>query len=243
MTANNKIFIGCSGFSNRDWKGLLYPEDTAAKDYLKVYSQKFNAVEINSTFYRRPMAKTLENWYNLSAEDFNFFIKIPKTITHIKKLQNTKEEVQIFCDHISEGLKEKLSGFLFQMPPSFHYSVAHLEQLCESVDSRYHNVVEFRHNSWWREEVFKILHDNNIVFSGVSIPKDIPEEVINNNDSTLYYRLHGKPVMFKSAYSEEFLMQLAEDIKKCNITAYILFNNTWGDAAIKNALFLKSLLK
>ena len=243
MTADNKIFIGCSGFSSRDWKGILYPEDTPAKDYLKAYSQKFNTVEINSTFYRRPMAKTLDNWYNLSAGDFKFFIKIPKSITHIKKLENTKEEVQIFCDHISGGIKEKLSGFLFQMPPSFHYSVAHLEQLCESVDSRYHNVVEFRHNSWWREEVFKILHDNNIVFSGVSIPKDIPEEVINNNDSTLYYRLHGKPVMFKSAYSEEFLMQLAEDIKKCNITAYILFNNTWGDAAIKNALFLKSLLK
>ena len=71
----NKIFIGCSGFSERSWKGFFYPEELLSKDYLNYYSKHLNAVEINSTFYRKPTLKTLEKWYNETEDDFKFFIK------------------------------------------------------------------------------------------------------------------------------------------------------------------------
>lgn len=237
----NKPFIGCSGFSERLWKGFFYPEDLPSKDYLTYYSKHLKSVEINSTFYRKPTQKTLENWFQRAPEDFKFFIKIPKTITHIQKLGNTKDLVEEFCSHISAGLKEKLAGFLFQLPPSYTYTEENLQKLIETVLPQYTNVVEFRHKSWWNEEVLQILKKNDLIFSGVSIPKDIPEEVIINSEKILYYRLHGVPVMFKSEYSEEFLESLAKKIKNFEGSSYIYFNNTFGTSGIKNALYLNEI--
>ena len=239
----SRIYIGCSGFSNRDWKGFFFPEELPPKEQLNFYSTQFNTVEINSTFYRRPRAQTLENWCQRTDEDFKFFIKIPKTITHIKRLKETAAETADFCQHIHHGIQEKLAGFLFQMPPSFHYSEEHLEQLIKTVDSRFLNVVEFRHKSWWTEEIFETLKKKNIVFSGVSFPKDIPDDFIINNSKSVYYRLHGVPVLFKSEYSVEELEKLAKEIKKAKQDVFIFFNNTWGTAALKNALYLKKILE
>src|SRR5690606_22275319 len=112
------------------------------------------------------------NLYQRTDEDFKFFIKIPKTITHIKRLKETAAETADFCQHIHQGIQEKLAGFLFQMPPSFHYREENLEQLITTVDSQFLNVVEFRHESWWTEEIFETLRKKNIVVSGVSFPKN-----------------------------------------------------------------------
>ena len=159
----NKSFIGCSGFSETFWRGFFYPEDLPAKEYLSYYSNHLQAVEFNSTFYRRPTLKTLEKWVNETGEDFQFFIKIPKTITHLKKLEETKNEVSEFCNYISSGLNEKLGGFLFQLPPSFHYSEENLEKVLNTIDDQFLNVVEFRHSSWWIPNVFDILKMKNMI--------------------------------------------------------------------------------
>lgn len=239
----SRIYIGCSGFSNRDWKGFFFPEELLSKEQLNFYATQFNTVEINSTFYRRPRPQTLANWYERTGEDFKFFIKIPKTITHIKRLKATSAETADFCSHVHEGIREKLAGFLFQLPPSFHYSEEHLEQVIETVDSGFLNVVEFRHKSWWTEEIFETLKKKNIVFSGVSFPKNIPDDFIINNSKSVYYRLHGVPVLFKSEYSVEELEKLAKEIRKAKQDVFVFFNNTWGIAALKNALYLKKLLE
>ena len=235
----NKIFIGCSGFSERSWKGFFYPEELLSKDYLNYYSKHLNAVEINSTFYRKPTSKTLEKWYNETEDHFKFFIKIPKTITHLKKLVETEIDTKEFCNHISSGLKNKLAGFLYQFPPSFQLSTENVEKVLNTIDASYLNVVEFRHHSWWTDEVFQNLKSKKIVFSGVSIPREIPDDFIINNADFAYYRLHGVPQMFKSEYSEHELVDLSENIKNFNGTTFIFFNNTYGIAGIKNALYLK----
>jgi uncharacterized protein YecE (DUF72 family) len=102
--------------------------------------------------------------------------------------------------------------------------------------------VEFRHKSWWNEEVMEILKKKNIVFSGVSFPKDLPDDFIINSNDSAYYRLHGVPVLSKSEYSESEMEKLAENIKNANRNVYIFFNNTWGTAALKNALYLTKIL-
>lgn len=238
----NKIYVGCSGFTGRDWKGIFYPEELPGKEQLTFYSTKFNAVEINSTFYRKPRQQTLEKWRSAVHDDFRYFIKIPKTITHILKLENTMQEVSAFCDYISEGLGKKLAGFLFQLPPSYHYSEENLQKVLSTVNSNYLNVIEFRHSSWWREDIFEILKQNNLIFSGVSYPKGISDEFITNHQKTAYYRLHGVPVMFKSEYTDAELQNLAEKIKESDRDVYVFFNNTWGTAALKNAQHLQELL-
>lgn len=237
------LYIGCSGFYNNDWKGSLYPEDAKSKDFLILYSREFNSVEINSTFYRKPTAKTLVKWTDETPDGFRFFIKIPKTISHEKRMKDCKEEISAFCDHIESHLKSKLSGFLYQFPPSFKCTEGNLDLILDNIDSRFLNVIEFRHESWWNKDVFDILKENNIIFSGVSFPGNLPEDVIVNHPDILYYRLHGKPVLYKSEYSEDFLKGLAEKIRNSQQKAFIFFNNTWGTSAIKNGLYLKNLLK
>lgn len=236
------LYIGCSGFYNNDWKGSLYAEDAKSKDYLTLYSREFNSVEINSTFYRKPTAKTLLKWAAETPDDFRFFIKIPKAISHEQRLKDCKQEISEFCYHIKDHLKEKLSGFLYQFPPSFKNTQENTELILNNLDFNFLNVIEFRHESWWRDEIFSLLKDHNIVFSGVSFPGNLSEDVIINHPEILYYRLHGKPVLYKSEYSEEFLDLLAEKIKNSQQQAYIFFNNTWGTAAIKNSLYLKKIL-
>lgn len=235
------LYIGCSGFYNNDWKGSLYPEDAKSKDFLTLYSQAFNCVEINSTFYRKPTAKTLLKWAEETPDDFRFFIKIPKTISHEKRLKDCREEISEFCLHIQDHLKEKLSGFLYQFPPSFKNTPENISLILDSLDFSYLNVIEFRHESWWRDEIFSLLKDRQIVFSGVSFPGNLPEDVIINHPGILYYRLHGTPVLYKSEYNEEFINHLAEKIKAGRQTTFIFFNNTWGTAAVKNALYLKEI--
>lgn len=239
----NKILVGCSGFSQGYWKGIFYPENLPSKEYLNFYAQHLFAVEINSTFYRKPQEKTLEKWFTETGDEFKFFIKIPKTITHLQKLEKTDELTTVFCDYISKGLRQKLGGFLFQLPPSFRFSSDNLDKVLNTVDEKYLNVVEFRDKSWWTKEIQVKLAEKNIVFSGVSIPKDIPDALVINNGDFAYYRLHGVPQLFKSEYSEEMLLKLAGEIKNFNGTFYIFFNNTNGVAAIKNALFLNHKLR
>lgn len=243
MMTKENLYIGCSGFYNNDWKGSLYPKDTPSKDFLSLYSQTFNSVEINSTFYRKPTSKTLLKWYDETPDDFKFFIKIPKAITHINRLENSKEEIAAFCDHIQSNLKDKLAGFLYQLPPSFKNTAENTERIINNIDHTFLNVIEFRHISWWQKEIFVFLKQHNIVFSGVSFPGNLPEDFIINHPGILYYRLHGKPVLYKSEYSEPFLDELAEKIRNSQQTAFIFFNNTWGTSAITNSLYLKSILE
>lgn len=237
------IYIGCSGFSERLWKGYFYPDNLPTNEYLIYYAQQLNSVEINSTFYRKPTLKTLAKWYSQVPADFSFFIKMPKFITHINRLANSEVLIDDFCKHLAEGLKDKLAGFLFQLPPSFKYSPDNLELVIRAAQPQYMNAVEFRDKSWWTDEVRKRLAEKNIMFSGVSIPKDIPEAFIGNVAARAYYRLHGNPIMFKSEYSREYLENLAKSIINFEGEVYIYFNNTFGIAGIKNALTLRDLLQ
>ena len=241
--AKGSVFIGCSGFSESLWKGFFYPEDLASKDFLQFYSRKLNTVEINSTFYHRPRSSTVQKWYDETPDDFKFFIKVHKYFTNTKRLLDCLDDLEVFRSNISNILKDKLAGFLFQMPPSFKFSDENLDRVLKIENPDYLNVTEFRDNSWWNEEISGKLQEKNIIFSGVSIPKNIPDDVIINNQNLLYYRLHGVPQLFKSEYSESFLNELAKEINRFTGTKFIYFNNTFGTAGIKNALYLSKILK
>jgi len=240
-TIKKKYHIGCSGFYNTDWKGSLYPVDSQNKDFLKLYSQTFDTVEINSTFYRKPTAKTLQKWKEETPDDFRFFIKIPKTISHFGYSESKKEEFENFCHYITYHLESKLAGFLIQFPASFHYTENNLKWLAETLSYDFLIAVEFRHASWWNDDIFELFKKHQWIFCGVSFPGKLSEDVIVTHSEIGYYRLHGKPVLYKSLYSEEFLGNLMNRIKTADRDFYILFNNTWGTSAIENSLYLKKI--
>ncbi len=235
-----QYYIGCSGFYYKEWKALFYPEGLPAKDWFKFYCKHFNTIEINSSFYRKPSLASLQKWYADSPPDFLFSMKAPRLITHLKRFQIEQEEINVFYELLAEGLQEKLATVLFQLPPSFSYTPERLDLICSQLDSRWHNVLEFRHASWWQQAVFDRLQQQQLIFCGQSYPGDLPETPVINNE-LIYYRFHGKPVLYKSEYSPEVLQDTLEAIAAKAERAFIFFNNTWGPAALHNSRQLQEL--
>ena len=239
----HEIHTGCSSFYNTYWKGIFYPEDLARKEWFAYYCQHFNSYELNATFYKFPTLKSLQNWYDKSPTDFLFSVKAPKTITHLKKFTDCKQEINDFYDTCSEGLKEKLGCILFQLPPSFQYSPERLSLIVESLNLDFKNVIEFRNQTWWIEEVYEVFTENNITFCSVNYP-NLPTDIIQTNEIG-YLRFHGNPKLFYSSYNDEELKRVADFLFSKNKFKkfFIYFNNTASTAGILNALTLKDILE
>ena len=220
---------------NKHWKNVFYPDTLPQTQWLNFYSEHFKTVELNSTFYRFPTVKSLQTWYNKSPSDFMFSIKVPKTITHINKFNGSEEQINDFYAVCGEGLQSKLGCVLFQLPPSIHFSEEKLLQITNSLNPRFKNVIEFRHESWWRQNVYDALSQKHIIFCSVSHPT-LPATIIANTE-TIYVRLHGNIKMFYSNYSTEQLNDLYKTVINENKIkeAFIYFNNTASNAGILNA--------
>jgi uncharacterized protein YecE (DUF72 family) len=233
--------IGCSGFYYREWKDFFYPQGLAQKDWFKFYCEQFNTIEINSSFYKMPTEKALAKWRSDSPDDFVFTMKAPRLITHYKKLKDCENDLAEFHQIIEAGLQEKLACVLFQFPPSFSFTEERLAQLIELLHQTLKNVVEFRHVSWWTETVFEQLAANNIIFAGQSHPSNLPDELIQTS-SSIYYRFHGKPVLYKSEYDISVIEDFKKQVPTTAAQAFVYFNNTWGTGAITNAKQLINLI-
>lgn len=235
-----KLHIGCSSYYNSNWKPEFYPEGLPRKEWFDFYCQHFNTYEMNGTFYKPPTVKNLISWYDKSPEDFIFSVKAPKIITHLKKFNDSQKEIQEFYQTCEEGLKHKLGLVLFQLPPSFHYSDENLDLVLSNLNTEFQNIIEFRHLSWWNDEVLKIFKEKNITFCNVSHPT-LPDSIAKTN-SLGYFRFHGSPKMFYSSYENEYLEKILESIATKNFEEfYIYFNNTASIAGISNALEMKKL--
>lgn len=234
--------IGCSGYHYRHWRGVFYPEKLPMRRWFEFYSQHFATLELNVTFYRFPQLSFLENWYAQSPPDFLFAVKAPQLITHYKQFHNVQQLLGDFYDTTGRGLREKLGPILFQLPPRMAYEPERLDRILACLDPSFVNVLEFRHPSWWREEVYTALRERQVVFSGQSHPL-LPDAVVATAP-TLYYRCHGVPHLYASPYSEDALRGLAAQVATAPGVepAYVFFNNDIGGSAIPNAQFLRGLL-
>ena len=232
-------YIGTSGYSYSYWKNRFYPEGLPASKQLDYYSKHFNTVELNYTFYRFPSVKALNAAATGTSDDFLFSLKVHKSITHQMRMKDAKEKIAEFMDITLEGLGTKLGCVLFQLPPSYSYSEERLEDIIRNVPRHSRNVIEFRHTSWWKEDVYKALADAGLTFCSVSFP-GLPADNIMMGD-VFYKRMHGVPELFKSSYADDVLKSLSEEIPD-NKTSFIYFNNTMYEAGYSNAKTLKECL-
>jgi len=239
-----KWHIGCSGFSYKEWREEFYPKGLAQSKWFDYYTKHFDTLELNVTFYRFPTLNSLRSWYDKAPDGFNFSSKVPRSITHFKKFEQTEGMINDFYSLLREGLKEKLACVLFQLPPSFTYSKERLAKVVEQTDSSFSNVIEFRHESWWRKDVQKEMQKHNISFCGVSFPKISFDDAVINTP-LCYYRFHGVPKLFYSQYDEAFIAKIYNQISKSKKikTAFIYFNNTASLAALHNAKYFQQLIK
>ena len=239
-----QIFIGCSGFHNKDWKEKFYPAGIPQSRWFEYYCSKFNTLELNTTFYRFPRVESLKRWYAKSPENFVFSVKVPRLITHYKQLKDSARMLNDFYNSVRDGLQDKLGAVLFQLPSRIIYSEDFLTRIVEAVHEDFLNVVEFRHASWWHSRVYSALRKQKIIFCGISYP-ELPAEIVSNS-STIYYRFHGLKKLYFSQYTKKDIDAFANTLAQESSvkTAYIYFNNTATLAAVRNAVQLeKSLLK
>ena len=237
-----KWWIGCSGFHYKEWKEVFYPKGVPQTKWFEYYCQHFNTIELNTTFYRFPRPEALQSWYNRSPESFKFSVKGPRLISHYKMFIDCERLLGDFYASIYEGLTDKLGCVLFQLPKRLLYSEEVLNRIIENLDPSFDNVVEFRDKSWWNKKVYNALKKHKITFCGISHPT-LQDDVVKNN-SNLYYRFHGVPVLYKSEYKKEFIEEITDEVKAAGTfkEAYIYFNNTWGTGAIANAKQMHALL-
>ena len=155
--------IGCSGWSYEGWRGNFYPKKMDNKDYLSFYSNLFKFVEVDSTYYHIPSRSTVRGWKDKTPEDFKFSLKFPKLITHEKKLEDVAKPLSILFYSL-EPLIEKTITLLIQLPPflSEKKGFNPLKDMIRHLDKRFRYSLEVRHSSWFNDNVYDFLKENNI---------------------------------------------------------------------------------
>jgi len=154
------FYVGTSGYSYKEWKGTFYPEDMPEKQMLHYYGERFRSVEINNTFYRMPKASVLEGWAAEVPADFKFVLKASQRITHMQRLKDAGDSVSYLLK-VAVALKERLGPLLFQLPPFLRNDVPRLRDFMALLPNDPRVAIEFRHESWFNDEVFTLLRERN----------------------------------------------------------------------------------
>ena len=161
-----RILVGTSGWSYKEWKGSFYPADLPADDMLRYYGTRLPAVEINNSFYRIPKEKVLLEWADQVPADFRFVLKASRRITHINRLANEDGTLEYFLRTINV-LGERLGPTLFQCPPSLRKDMVRLRDFLALVPRTWRAALEFRHASWFTDEVYDALRGHDIALVAV----------------------------------------------------------------------------
>jgi uncharacterized protein YecE (DUF72 family) len=238
------IRIGTAAWSIPKEHATPFPE---AGSHLERYGAVLNAVEINSSFYRPHRTATYGRWAASVPESFRFAVKIPKAITHERRLKDAGDLLDRFLSEAG-GLGPKLGPLLVQLPPSLSFQAGIADRFLTELRSRVPGsiVCEPRHSSWFTPEVETLLDELRIA----RVAAD-PAAVAGANEpggwrGLSYYRLHGSPRIYYSAYSAEYLAAIAEVLAKgaaAGVETWCIFDNTAAFAATGDALTTKRLVQ
>jgi uncharacterized protein YecE (DUF72 family) len=212
------LIVGTSGYSYKEWKGSFYPEKIAAKDMLSYYASRLPAVEINNTFYRLPQLTMVEGWKTQVPDTFRFSVKAPQRITHFKRLKDAEEQTKYFLETVS-ALEDRLGVILFQLPPNMKKDLERLENFLKHLTVDTPAAFEFRHPTWFDDDVLAVLHSHNRALC-VSDTDDLPVSHIDKTADWGYLRLR------RVNYSETDLSDWLKRVREQNWkTTYVFFKH------------------
>jgi uncharacterized protein YecE (DUF72 family) len=233
--------IGCSGWFYWHLKGSFYPTQMPTRDWFSHYAEQFTTVELNAPFYSWPTVATVKSWLKQAgSRDMIYTVKVSELITHIRKFDGTGTLVRDF-GYIADLLGPRMGCFLFQLPPSYHYSPDRLAEMLAQLDPARRNVIEFRHPSWWNGRVYEAFESAGAIFCSCSGPR-LPDELIKTADD-IYIRFHGVHRWYRHDYTEKELALWADRIRDARgKRVWVYFNNDRDGYAIKNARTLAKIL-
>jgi uncharacterized protein YecE (DUF72 family) len=235
------IYVGTSGWTYDDWQGAFYPDDVKGAERLSFYATKFDTVEVNATFYRNPAPTAIKAWNTRLGPAFHLVVKGSRAVTHLKKLADFDEALTRCLDRVLQ--LKRLRVILWQLPPSLHKDVERLDAFLHVLPVSVRHAVEFRHESWWDDDVAGVLERHKAAFVAVSHPK-MPADYYQTTDF-LYVRFHGLgKQLYRYDYSRRELAEWADRLTPHlkGRTLYAFFNNDYEANAPRNALTFRELL-
>lgn len=241
----SSLFIGCAGWSVPK---AYADEFSLTGSQLERYASRLRAVEINSSFYRPHQPKTYARWAASVPHDFQFAVKAPKLITHEQRLREIDEPLKRFLGEVT-SLGAKLGPLLFQFPPSLPFEPGVAKEFFNHLRQNFEGqvVCEPRHRSWFTLESEELLHEFKIARVAADPALLTQAGEPGGWNGLIYYRLHGSPQMYYSAYSPEYLEALSQTLFASatnSVTTWCIFDNTAEFAAMGNALaVVKSIEK
>jgi uncharacterized protein YecE (DUF72 family) len=212
-----RLLVGTSGYSYKEWKGSFYPEDLPASAMLRHYATRLPAVEINNTFYRMPRAEMLAGWAEQVPDGFRFALKASQRITHHRRLKDAADSVDFFF-RVASTLGDRLGPTLFQLPPNLSRDLPRLREFLAILPAGCRGAFEFRHASWFDDEVFGALRERNLALC-VAEDEKLETPLVATTDWG-YLRLR------RQDYAEEDLKRWSDQIAGQPWTeAYVFFKH------------------
>ncbi len=213
------IYAGTSGYSYKEWKGRFYPQTTVAKDMLSFYASKLPAVELNNTFYRLPQPGMIESWKAQVPKNFRFCVKASQGITHFRRLKDAADATKRMLEIVS-GLEERLAAVIYRLPEDFEKDLARLETFLKHLPRNPPAVFDFRHPSWFDDDVVQLLRSENRVLC-VSDMDELPAaRDIHRTADWGYVRL--RRVNYSTADLREWISRMKDQDWK---TAFVFFKH------------------
>jgi uncharacterized protein YecE (DUF72 family) len=243
-TESERIFVGTAGWSLPRVEQNHFPP---IGSHLERYASRFRVTEINSSFHRSHKPAIWTRWRDAVPTAFRFSVKLPKAITHVARLEGTDESVAAFLDETSV-LEAKLGCFLVQLPPKLLYDATVAGAFFRDLQARSAVWIacEPRHPSWFTPEADTLLRDLGIARVAADPPRVPTGSEPGGSRGLSYFRLHGSPKMYYSAYSDEFIRRLADRLRQeaaAGPAVWCIFDNTTLGAATRNALDLTTALQ
>jgi uncharacterized protein YecE (DUF72 family) len=239
----NQIWIGTSGWTYDGWRGPLYPAKLPKAQWLGFYASQFSTTEINGSFYRTPSLEAVRSWRHQTPDQFTFAWKASKFITHWKRLASTCENSIALMQTRLRVLAPKVGVVLFQLPPNFSKDLPRLASFLDMLPGGYRYAFEFRHNSWYEDDVLDVLHGHDIALC-LSDHADAPTPW-ETTARHVYVRGHGPSGRYYGSYSGRTLRRWARAVASWQSErreVFVYFDNDQKAAAPQDARRLTEMV-
>jgi uncharacterized protein YecE (DUF72 family) len=246
VTGPLNVRIGCSGWVYKDWRGDFYPEKLPQREWLSHYAGTFDTVEVNNTFYRLPTEQAVRGWVEQTPDGFAYAVKASRYLTHIKRLKDLAKYGKTRLFNVLAPMIEanKLAVILWQLPPNYQRNDERLESALAALEDGCRHAFEFRHPSWFCEDVYAMLRERNVALVMADDPKMPFQDHRQHTADWIYIRFHrgsrGRDGNYAPTEIETWARRIAQWRRRRDVYAY--FNNDWNGHAFRNAQALKRKL-
>ncbi|HEX3802818.1 MAG TPA: DUF72 domain-containing protein [Solirubrobacteraceae bacterium] len=237
------VRIGCSGWDYDHWRGTFYDEHEPKRRWLELYAQRFDTVEVNSTFYRLARSAAVKRWIESTPVGFRFAVKASRYLTHVRRLTDLDRGIRRFYEPLAPLIDAgRLGPVLWQLPENFHRDEERLARWLDALPPGQHTI-EFRDASWFVPPVFELLRERDVALT----IGDHPERTFQSHDTTaswrfirFHYGSRGRYGNYSAKELDAWAERIAAWRRRGEVWAY--FNNDWRGFAPENAAGLMKRL-